>query len=64
MAVKWRKSSYSGSSNDEMCVEVGELAGGVGIRDSRDADGARLELSGVGFASLVRKVKLGVLDRP
>ncbi|MWA03949.1 DUF397 domain-containing protein [Actinomadura sp. LD22] len=40
MRIDWRKSSYSGSSTDEMCVEVGELIGGVAIRDSKDPDGS------------------------
>ncbi|MFB4305913.1 DUF397 domain-containing protein [Actinomadura sp. GTD37] len=64
MVVNWRKSSYSGSSNDEMCVELAALPGGVGVRDSKDLDGGRLELSGVEFAALTGKIKLGVLDRP
>lgn len=64
MVVNWRKSSYSGSSNDEMCVEVGGLASGVGIRDSKDPDGVRLELSGTEFTALMGRIKLGVLDRP
>ncbi|MEU5988996.1 DUF397 domain-containing protein [Spirillospora sp. NPDC047418] len=64
MVVNWRKSSYSGSSNDEMCVEVGELASGIGIRDSKDPDGVRLELSGVEFTALMGRIKRGALDRP
>lgn len=64
MTIDWRKSSYSGSSNDEMCVELGELTGGVGIRDSKDPDGGRLAVSSAEFSVLVARIKRGALDRP
>ncbi|MFD0691370.1 DUF397 domain-containing protein [Actinomadura fibrosa] len=59
----WRKSSHSGSATDEACVEVARLVPGVGIRDSKDPDGGRLSLSGVGFGELVGRIKSGALDR-
>jgi hypothetical protein len=62
MTINWRKSSYSGSSTDEMCVEVAHLAVGIGVRDSRDPDGQRLAVSGEGFGDLVRRIKEGSLD--
>lgn len=31
----WFKSSYSGG-NDDNCVEAADLAGSVGVRDSKD----------------------------
>ncbi|MGI5322958.1 DUF397 domain-containing protein [Actinomadura nitritigenes] len=62
MTVAWRKSSYSGNSTDEMCVEVGGLTGGVGIRDSKDPDGGRLTVSGAEFTVLVGRIKRGVFD--
>lgn len=40
--IAWRKSSYSGTGNGG-CVEVAFGATAVGIRDSKDADGPRLE---------------------
>ncbi|MFA1539621.1 DUF397 domain-containing protein [Actinomadura monticuli] len=64
MVVNWRKSSYSGSSNDEMCVEVAGLISGVGIRDSKDPDGGRLDVTGDQFGRLLHRIKAGVLDRP
>jgi hypothetical protein len=39
----WRKSSFSGSQ--AQCVEVGEAAGAVAVRDTRNRDGAVLTLS-------------------
>ncbi|MWA01927.1 DUF397 domain-containing protein [Actinomadura sp. LD22] len=63
MLINWRKSSYSGSSNDEMCVEVAELMSGIGIRDSRDPDGGRLVVDRVRLGSLLRAIKDGALDR-
>ncbi|NVI90106.1 DUF397 domain-containing protein [Actinomadura sp. BRA 177] len=62
--INWRKSSYSGGSTDEMCVELGEIAGGVGIRDSRDPDGGRLVVPGDQFGRLLHRIKAGALDRP
>ncbi|MBO2464328.1 DUF397 domain-containing protein [Actinomadura violacea] len=64
MTINWRKSSYSGGSTDEMCVEVGELVGGVAIRDSNDPDGGRLEVGSAEFAMLLGRIKHGALDRP
>ncbi|TDC74583.1 DUF397 domain-containing protein [Actinomadura sp. 7K507] len=62
MEINWRKSSYSGSSNDEMCVEVADLIGGIGIRDSKNPHGGLLDVSSVEFAVLVGQVKKGALD--
>jgi uncharacterized protein DUF397 len=38
--VGWSKSSYSGSQSE--CVEVACVPGSVGVRDSKDRDGAVL----------------------
>jgi hypothetical protein len=62
VTVNWRKSSYSGGSTDEMCVEVAELVSGVGIRDSRDPHGGLLDVSSAEFAVLVGQIKKGALD--
>ncbi len=40
-AVTWRKSSYSGNNGGD-CVEVGNAAPLIAVRDSKDPDGARL----------------------
>lgn len=47
-----------------MCVEVGELVSGVGIRDSKDPDGGRLTVPGGQFVRLLQRIKAGSLDRP
>lgn len=59
MTIQWRKSSYSGSANDDVCVELGRLApgAGVGVRDSKDPDGGYLALSVAEFAGLIEQVK-------
>jgi hypothetical protein len=62
MKINWRKSSYSGSSNDEMCVEVAELVSGIGIRDSRNPHGELIDVSSAEFAVLVGQIKKGALD--
>ncbi|MFI0407416.1 DUF397 domain-containing protein [Actinomadura sp. 3N508] len=63
MTINWRKSSYSGGSTDEMCVEVGDLINGVGIRDSKDPAGERLDVSTAAFAILIDRIKQGEHDR-
>ena len=40
-AVTWRKSTYSGN-NGGQCVEVGNTAHLIAVRDSMDPDGAHL----------------------
>ncbi len=59
MAVQWRKSSFSGSANDDVCVELGRLGSGagIGVRDSKDPDRGHLTLSGAQFAGLIEQVK-------
>jgi len=63
MTEQWRKSSHSGGTSDEACVEVAGLSGVVGIRDSKDPDGGRLAVSGAEFGVLVEAIKRGRLDR-
>lgn len=62
MTIHWRKSTRSGSATDEACVELAALPEGVGIRDSKDPDGGRLDVSGGEFAALVGRIKKGALD--
>ena len=57
MTVQWRKSSYSGTANDDVCVELGRLEDGVGVRDSKDPGAGHLVLSAAGFAGLVEELK-------
>lgn len=56
---RWRKSSHSGGGNNT-CVELASLGGeGVGIRDSKDPNGPRLNISREAFGSLLIAIKSG-----
>ncbi|NVI91847.1 DUF397 domain-containing protein [Actinomadura sp. BRA 177] len=59
MPVQWRKSSYSGTANDDVCVELGRLeqGGGVGVRDFKDPGRGYLALTVSGFAVLLGRLK-------
>ena len=60
--VTWRKSSYSGSNGGD-CVEVAQFpASAVGVRDSKDPDGAKLLFSADEWAAFVHGVKRGEFD--
>jgi len=59
----WRKSSYTGSGNDEVCVEVASLGGRIGLRDSKNRDRGKLEVRREAFAGLLARVKRGDLER-
>ncbi|MEU5987458.1 DUF397 domain-containing protein [Spirillospora sp. NPDC047418] len=59
----WRKSSRSGSTTTQSdCVEVAQLNGAVGLRDSKAADAGHLTVSTTSFAELVARVKRNELD--
>ncbi|MFC9973142.1 DUF397 domain-containing protein [Spirillospora sp. NPDC127200] len=60
--VKWRKSRHSGGGNDDACVEVAHLTDVVGVRDSKDPDGPRLNVSRDAFDDLLARVRGGELD--
>ncbi|MFF5217611.1 DUF397 domain-containing protein [Micromonospora sp. NPDC000442] len=54
--VTWRKSTRSNGSGN--CVEVADnLAGSVGLRDSKDPDGPVLAFSHATWAIFVSSVK-------
>jgi len=57
MAVQWRKSSYSGAINDELCVELARFPQGVGVRDSKNPDLGHLALTRRQFARLTSGLK-------
>lgn len=59
--IKWRKSSYTGGGNDNVCVEVAPVANGIWVRDSKDPEGGRLELRREQFAGLLARLKRGDL---
>jgi hypothetical protein len=56
----WRKSSRS--SNQGNCVEVADnLAGVIGVRDSKDTDGPALTFNPGQWAGFVRAVRADAL---
>ncbi|GAA2129086.1 DUF397 domain-containing protein [Actinomadura napierensis] len=48
----WRKSSHSGGDEGE-CVEIGDLDGHIGVRDSKDPAAGHLTLTHRDFAALL-----------
>jgi hypothetical protein len=63
-APVWRKSSRSGTGGvgGEDCVEVAQLPGSIGFRDSKWPENGHLSVSREHFASLVVQVKRSDLD--
>lgn len=55
----WRKSSRSSGTN-QGCVEVADAGAFVGVRDSKDRRGPRLEVSAVAWTAFVADVRSGV----
>jgi hypothetical protein len=53
----WRKSTRSSQGTSEQCVEVAQLADGIGVRDSRDPDGPRLVVSQATFKAFAAALK-------
>lgn len=60
--TEWRKSSRSGGMSDDACVELADLDGMVGVRDSKDPDGPRLRFSAREFGGLLSRIRSGVLN--
>ena len=55
-AVTWRKSSYSGN-NGGNCVEVGDAAHVIAVRDSKDPHGPVLAFSPQTWRRFAAQVK-------
>ncbi|MFI0371178.1 DUF397 domain-containing protein [Actinomadura sp. 1N219] len=62
--IKWRKSTHSGGGNDDACVELARLGGGIGVRDSKNPEGERLGFSSQEFSGLVARIKRGEFVLP
>ncbi|MGI5420180.1 DUF397 domain-containing protein [Actinomadura luteofluorescens] len=56
MSVAWRKASRSNTQGDE-CVEVANLGGHVGMRDSKAPEAGHLVLTPEVFRQLVNCLK-------
>jgi hypothetical protein len=61
--IIWRKSSYTGGGNDDVCVEVASLGGRIGLRDSKNRERGNLEVRREVFAGLIARVKRGEVGR-
>ncbi|TDB87122.1 DUF397 domain-containing protein [Actinomadura sp. KC216] len=59
--TKWRKSSRSNTSGSA-CVEIADLAGNIGVRDSKDPDGPKLTLAPTTWHTLTHQIKNGHHD--
>lgn len=55
--VTWRKARGSTAQGGD-CVELAELPGGVGVRDSKDPGGPKFLLPRDEFAALLAALKL------
>ncbi|TDC56231.1 DUF397 domain-containing protein [Actinomadura sp. KC345] len=53
----WRKSSHSSDGTTSQCVEIAQLTGSIGVRDSKDPGGGHLALTSEAFARLVERIK-------
>ena len=51
---EWRKSSHSGGGNND-CVEVAFRGDHVGVRDSKNIDGARLAFTPEDWRAFVQR---------
>lgn len=51
--LAWFKSSYSGGTDGESCVEIAATPGTVHVRDSKNTEGPRLALAPSAWAHFV-----------
>ncbi|MER6810125.1 DUF397 domain-containing protein [Spirillospora sp. NPDC000708] len=58
----WRKSRRSTQGTSDQCVEVADLDGNVGVRDSKAPEAGHLALTRGAFADLVTRLKQGELS--
>jgi Domain of unknown function (DUF397) len=58
----WRKSSRSTQGTSGECVEVAQLPGAIGLRDSKNPVAGHQAVSREAFAGLVKKIKQRDLD--
>lgn len=51
--LEWFKSSYSGGTNGESCVEIATVPGTVHVRDSKNTEGPRIAFAPDTWAAFV-----------
>ncbi|MEU6464649.1 MULTISPECIES: DUF397 domain-containing protein [unclassified Streptomyces] len=51
--LAWFKSSYSGGTDGESCVELAVAPGTIHVRDSKNVEGPRLALTPAAWANFV-----------
>ncbi|MEV0735221.1 DUF397 domain-containing protein [Streptomyces sp. NPDC050549] len=51
--LAWFKSSYSGGTNGESCVEIAAAPGAVHIRDSKNTEGPNFTVTPLAWADFV-----------
>ncbi|MEV6715522.1 DUF397 domain-containing protein [Lentzea sp. NPDC051208] len=57
-SLRWRKSSRSSAGGPD-CVEIALVPSGTAVRDSKNADGTRLEFGGAGWDTFLTAAKTG-----
>jgi hypothetical protein len=57
-ALTWRTSSYSGN-NGGQCIEVGDAANGIAVRDSKDPHGPMLAFDPQDWRRFTDRMKAG-----
>jgi hypothetical protein len=55
----WRKASYSGSANNGACVEAGQAADTILVRDTTDRTGFTLPVAPASWTRFLGRVKNG-----
>lgn len=55
--ARWKKSSRSGSGDDNACVEVAVVRAAVGVRDSKNPDSAHLVFGGAAWQAFAGAIK-------
>ncbi|MFF4504687.1 DUF397 domain-containing protein [Streptomyces sp. NPDC001401] len=55
--MNWRKSTYSGGSEGNSCVEIAELPTRIAIRDSKFPTRATLSFPAPAFTALIDHLK-------
>ncbi|MGV9921105.1 DUF397 domain-containing protein [Streptomyces cellulosae] len=51
--LAWFKSSYSGGTNGESCVEIAAVPGTIHVRDSKNTEGPRITFAPDTWAAFV-----------